>query len=125
MAEEANTPDNLEVQSTEDSASHSLVEDHIETATVRRAPKYSVFLVAGAALGILVALILTFAFNGTDEPSIEGVVYSPGQVFGFLALIGIAVGMALGGILALILDRTMARRARRVMVDRETIHVVD
>jgi NhaP-type Na+/H+ or K+/H+ antiporter len=125
MAEEANTPDNLEVQSTEDSASHSLVEDRIETATVRRAPKYSVFLIAGAALGILVALILTFAFNGTDEPSVEGVVYSTGQVFAFLALIGIAVGIALGAIVALILDRTVGRRTRKVTVDRESIHVVD
>ena len=61
------------------------IEDHIETVRVRRAPKYSVFLVVGAALGLLVAMILTFAFNGTGGISPNtGLVYSQSQVFGFL-----------------------------------------
>ena len=41
------------------------IEDHVERMRLRRAPKFSVFLLVGAALGMLVALILTFAFNGT------------------------------------------------------------
>ena len=74
------------------------IEDHIETVRVRRAPKYSVFLVAGAALGLLVAMILTFAFNGTGDISPNtGLVYSQSQVFGFLALICITVGVVVGG----------------------------
>ena len=45
----------------------------IETARVRRSPRYAIFCVAGAALGILAALILTFAFDGTAEAgSTEG-----------------------------------------------------
>ena len=64
-------------------------QDHIETVSVRRAPKISVFLVLGAALGVLVAMILTFAFNGTAEASPNtGMEYSQGQVFG-LSLIHI------------------------------------
>lgn len=97
-----------------------VVGDQIETVRVRRAPKYGVFLVFGAALGVLVALILTFAFSGTDGPSASGVQYSQGQVFGFLALIGIAVGLALGGIVALVFDRVLGKRSRAVTVDHES-----
>lgn len=99
-------------------------QDHIETVHVRRAPKISVFLVAGAALGILVAMILTFAFNGTAEVSPNtGVQYSVGQVFGFLVLICAPIGIALAAILALILDRRSRRRTHEVAVDHESVHV--
>jgi hypothetical protein len=100
----------------------TVVEDHIERVRVRRAPKFSVFLIVGAALGMLTALILTFAFNGTANQSPNtGLVYTQGQVFGFLALICVAVGVAVFGILALVLDRTSRRRTREVTVDRETV----
>ncbi|GAA1999038.1 hypothetical protein GCM10009739_05960 [Microbacterium ulmi] len=52
-------------------------------------------------------------------------IYSQGQVFGFLALICIAGGVALAGAVALVFDRTVGRRTRDVEVDRETVHVVD
>lgn len=99
------------------------VEDRIETVRVRRAPKFSVFLLAGAALGIVVALVLTFAFNGTGDPSENtGLVYTQGQVFGFLALICVTVGVAIGAITALLLDRASSRRTREVTVDHESVH---
>ncbi|WP_137845290.1 potassium transporter Trk [Microbacterium sp. 2FI] len=100
------------------------VEDHIETVRVRRAPKFSVFLVVGAGLGILVALILTFAFDGSDAVSPNtGVVYSSGQVFGFLTLVCVTVGVALAAIVALIFDRSSSRHIREVTVDHESVHV--
>lgn len=103
-----------------------LVEDHIEKVRVRRAPKFSVFIALGAALGIVVAMILTFVFNGTGDISPNtGLVYSQGQVFGFLALACITVGVVVGAVVALILDRTLARRTREVTVDRESVHVED
>ncbi|MCR2762655.1 potassium transporter Trk [Microbacterium sp. zg.B48] len=105
---------------------HPVAADRIETVRVRRTPKYAVFLIAGAGLGLLVALILTFASNGTADTSPNtGLIYSQGQVFGFLALICITVGVAIGGVTALILDRVLARRSREVTVDRATIHVED
>jgi NhaP-type Na+/H+ or K+/H+ antiporter len=102
------------------------VEEHIETLRVRRSPKYSVFLIAGAGLGILVAMILTFAFNGTGDTSPNtGLVYTSSQVFGFLALICITVGVVLGGLTALLLDRMLAGRTRDVVVDRESVRAED
>jgi uncharacterized BrkB/YihY/UPF0761 family membrane protein len=92
--------------------------DEVQTVTVRRSPKYSVFLLVGAALGILVALLLTFAFGGATPASENtGLEYSTGQVFGFLLLICIPVGLAVMGIIALILDRVVGRRTREVRVD--------
>lgn len=91
-------------------------------ARVRRSPKYGVFLTLGAVLGILVAAILTFAFDGTrEQAAANGAVYTPMQVFGFLALIGIALGLLLFGGLALLLDRTVGRRTHEVAVEHETI----
>ncbi|WJL97163.1 potassium transporter Trk [Microbacterium sp. ET2] len=92
--------------------------DEVETVSVRRSPKYSAFLLAGAALGILTALILTFGFDGSAQVSDNtGMEYSTGQVFGFLLLIFIPVGLAVMGAVALILDRTSGRRTRQVRVD--------
>lgn len=88
---------------------------------MRRAPKYGVFLTVGAMLGVLIALILTFA-TGEQSPSpVTEVTYSSIQVFGFLALIGIAVGLAVGGAVALLFDRSSRRRARTVNLDHETV----
>jgi len=110
--------------------SAELIEERVETATVRRAPKMLVFLVLGAALGILVALILTFAFGVADDSGLEpsavsAVSYSKGQVFGFLLLVCGTAGVALGGIVALVLEWTVGRRTRRVRVDRESVTTVE
>ena len=81
-------------------------QDRIESGRVRRAPKFSVFLLVGAVLGLVVALILTFAFDGTAGVSPNtGIQYSQAQVFGFLALICVTIGVLLGGLVALVFDR--------------------
>ena len=101
------------------------VSDHIEKVRVRRAPKISVFLLLGAAVGLLVAMILTIAFDGTAGASPNtDLEYTQGQVFGFLALIFVPVGLALAGILALVLDRRSRRRTHEVTVDHESVHHV-
>lgn len=103
-----------------DAMSHA--EHHIETAQLRRSPRYGRLMVAGAVLGLLVAVVLTLAFDGTRLKSENtGVVYSLPQVLGFVALICIPVGIALGGAVALILDRVVGRRTRDVRIDRETV----
>jgi hypothetical protein len=99
--------------------------DEIVEAQVRRSPRYGVFLALGAALGILVAMILTFAIDSSGRVADNGAVYSQGQVFGFLALVGIAVGLAVGGLVALLLDRIVGRRTRTVRVDHESVESLD
>jgi hypothetical protein len=47
------------------------------------------------------------------------------QVFGFLLLIFVSSGVALGGAVALILDRIYARRARTMRVEHERIISAD
>lgn len=99
------------------------VRDDIEMATVRRAPKYGVFLGAGAFLGILVALILTVVIDGSDISPYTQVVYSELQVFGFTALICVVAGVTLAAIIALVFERVLSRRTRRVTVDHEQYEV--
>ena len=97
----------------------------VSAARVRRVPKYGVFLVLGGVLGALIAAILTFAFDGTVEKSAIGVTYSSGQVFGFLLLFCVTGGVALGAIVALVLDKTVGRKTREVMVEREHVVIDD
>lgn len=78
---------------------------------VRRSPRYFRFMLAGAILFAIVALILTFAFPANPT-------YDRGSVFGFLLAIGVAVGVTIGAVVALILDRATNRRARTVQADR-------
>lgn len=98
------------------------VSEEVVTVRVRRSPKYSVFLVLGAVVGVLVAMILTFAFNGTALPSPNTTIqYTQLQVFGFIVLWCVPAGMVLAGVIALILDRVVGRRTREVRFDHETV----
>ncbi|WP_091229513.1 hypothetical protein [Microbacterium sp. 3J1] len=93
-------------------------------ATVRRVPRFGVFMGVGVVLGIIAAGILTMM--GSFEPSeAAGVVYPPGQVFGFLLLWTVPAGLALGAVVALILERTARRHDRVVRVEHETIIEAD
>ena len=96
-----------------------------DTVTVRRAPRYGRFITLGAALGAVVALILTFAFSGQPaDPALE-LEFDKGQVFGFLLLVCGTLGAALGAVVALIIDRASARRTRSVTVEHESTHRLD
>lgn len=96
-----------------------------DVVTVRRAPRYGRFITLGALVGALVALILTFAFSGQPaQPELEPG-FDRGQVFGFLLLLCGAIGATLGAVVALILDRSSAKRARSVDVVHESTHRVD
>lgn len=98
--------------------------EHLETevtsdaVTVRRAPRYPAFILAGLAAGVLVALVLTFAFPENAE-------YDRGQVFGFLLLWAGAIGAAVGGVVALLVDRALEKRRREAVAEHEATHYVD
>ena len=87
---------------------------------MRRVPRYGVFMGLGAVLGIIAAGILTL--TGSYEPSQAlDVVYPPGQVFGFALLWTVPIGLGVGGLVAILLERLARRHDRVVRVDRETI----
>ncbi|GAA3659793.1 potassium transporter Trk [Microbacterium marinilacus] len=93
-----------------------------EQAAVRRSPRYGVFAGLGAALGVIVAMILATAFDGSGNPSpFTEVVYSPSQAFGFILLWCVPAGILLAMIVALVLEWTIGRRTRRVSVVHETL----
>jgi F0F1-type ATP synthase assembly protein I len=85
-----------------------------DRATIRRAPKLSMFLVVGGALGAIVTFILTALFPA--DPLVGF-----GPLFGYFLLYGIPAGVVLGAIVGLILDRRSRRRATSVTVEHETV----
>lgn len=86
-------------------------------ATVRRAPRYGAFLVAGALVGMVVGLVVALATAGTS-----GVTGDDGGVLPFLGgqdgvrwillATGGVLGVLVGGALALVADRRSTRRRR-------------
>ncbi|CAL4858499.1 potassium transporter Trk [Microbacterium sp. MM2322] len=104
-------------------AEHS--ETHVESAELRRSPRFAAFFAAGAALGIIVALILTYAFGDGQISESTGARYSQSQVFGFLLLGCVPAGVAIGGVVALLFDRVLGRRQRTVRIERERVETDD
>lgn len=93
-------------------------------ATVRRVPRYGVFMGIGVVLGVIAAWVIMV--TGSYEPSKAlDVVYPPSQVFGFALLWTAPVGLALGGIVALLIERAGRRNDRVVRVERETVVEAD
>lgn len=78
---------------------------------VRRSPKIGTFLLIGAVLGVLVAVV---AVNVTPA---DATISTP-QAIGFLALLLAPIGAALGAVVALIVDRVTERGARIVEAER-------
>ncbi|OMH34562.1 hypothetical protein BGP79_04665 [Tersicoccus sp. Bi-70] len=80
---------------------------------IRRAPRFAPFLVGGAVLGFIVAGILVLA--RPEDPQ-----YTPAAALGFFAMLFGVIGVGLGALLALALDRRSHRRARRGSADEVT-----
>ena len=92
-----------------ESAAESVVDK--STVTVRRSPRFFNFMLLGAIIGAIAALVLTVAFPENPE-------FGATQVFGFLLLAFVALGVTLGAIVAIIIDRVISRRGKTVVVDR-------
>lgn len=82
-----------------------------QTLVVRRSPRYVSFMIVGAVVGALLALVLTVSYPQNAE-------FDPAQVFGFLLLGGVAIGVAISCLIAIVLDRIVGRSATTVVVDR-------
>ncbi len=73
--------------------------------TVRRAPKFGVFLALGVMLAFIVAMI--FALTGPESAE-----HSRFAILGFFTAILAVPGVAVGALAALILDRISIRKSR-------------
>jgi hypothetical protein len=96
----------------------SNADDRETTVRIRRAPKFSVFLVLGALIGVLASLILTASF-----PIDSSVGF--GATFGYFAIYGLVGGILLGSLVALIFDRVSSRRSRTVGVTVDRLELPD
>jgi len=82
--------------------------------SIRRAPKYGPFMIVGGGIGAIVTFVLTMSFPA--DPSV-GV----GALFGYFSLFGIPAGVAVGAVVALLLDRSSRRRSTAATVEHETV----
>ena len=89
-----------------------------EPATVRHAPKYGAFIVAGALVGLVVALILVAVVRPetpwvADGSGFISFLDGEGAVRTVMAVAGAVLGGFLGGFAAILADRRSVRRATR------------
>jgi membrane associated rhomboid family serine protease len=93
-------------------------DDREQQVRIRRAPKFSVFVVLGALVGVFVSLVLTASFP--IDPSVGF-----GPTFGYFAIYGFVGGILVGCIVALIFDRVLSRRSRIASVTVDRLQVPD
>lgn len=70
-----------------------------QTVEIVRSVRFTRLLLVGAVIGGVIAVLLTLSM-----PLAEGSLYSMTQIAGFMLVIGAVIGMALGGILGLLLN---------------------
>jgi hypothetical protein len=85
---------------------------------VRRSPKYSMFIIMGVLVGFIAAGILSVLPVDTSDLTAD---YSQGAVLGILMMLLGIVGAALGGFVALVIDRRNLKKARRYTVQAEYV----
>lgn len=91
--------------------------DTVGAVTVRRAPKFYRFMAAGAVAGVIITLIVTLSFPEQNDFSVL-------QVVGFTGIFVVAICVALGALVALVLDRASRKRSRTVRAERIEEHEV-
>lgn len=81
---------------------------------IRRAPRYSIFLILGGGLGAIVTFVLTALFP--VDPAVGF-----GALFGYFAIYGVPAGVLVGAFVAIVLDRVSSRRSKSVVVEHTTV----
>lgn len=79
--------------------------------TVRRAPKFVPFMVIGAILGFLAALVV--AYTGPEDPTL-----TRESILGFFTVAFAIPGLLLAALLVLVFDRRSVRRAEHARAER-------
>ncbi len=86
----------------------------ITEVRIRRAPRLPVFLLLGGILGVIIALIATALGNVDPKVGFAG-------TFGYLCIYFIPIGIVVGALVGLLLDRISIRRARLVSVEQQAV----
>ncbi len=81
---------------------------------LRRAPKIPAFMVVGGLLGFLVVLIITPLFP------VDPLVGLPALI-GYFSLYGITIGVVVGALVGIVLDRRSQKSARTLEAEREVV----
>ncbi len=84
------------------------------TVQVRRAPKLSAFMAVGALMGFLVVLIITPLFP------VDPLVGLPALI-GYFSIFGITLGVLIGALIGIVLDRRSQKRVRTVEAERQVV----
>lgn len=71
---------------------------------IQRSVRFGRVIIGTAVLGALVATFITLLFPVNEAE------YTLGQVVGFMALVGAAIGLALGAVFALVLNRIAGKQ---------------
>ncbi|KTR05335.1 hypothetical protein [Curtobacterium luteum] len=88
-----------------------------DEVTIRRAPKFGVFIIGGAVLGFLVTLVVVSATMNLDRGDQQETA-SFGSLVGYFSLWGVTLGAFVGAVVAVVLDRVFARRASALTAER-------
>jgi hypothetical protein len=91
-----------------------------DQVTIRRAPRFSVFILGGAVLGFLVTVVVVALTMGIDRGNQQETTGFAGLV-GYFSLYGVSIGMLLGAIVAVVLDQVSSRRAARLTAERVAV----
>jgi hypothetical protein len=81
---------------------------------VRRAPKFGRFAIIGGSLGAIGTLIATNLYPA--DPAVGF-----WALFAYFSLYGVTAGVAIGLLLALLLDRILSKRTRTAAAEREEV----
>ncbi|KTR20555.1 hypothetical protein NS330_06190 [Curtobacterium citreum] len=89
---------------------------------MRRAPKFGVFILGGAVLGFLATLVVVSVTMDIDRGDQQDASF--GTLVGYFSLWGVTIGAAVGAVVAVVLDRVLAKRAARLTAERVEVEPV-
>jgi hypothetical protein len=84
-----------------------MAKNKTQELSIRRAPKYLTFIILGGVVGIIVGFIL----NAVSEQS------TGAPILGYLIVFCSGLGVGLGVIVALVLDRILRRKSKVVKAE--------
>lgn len=79
-----------------------------QTVEIVRSVRFVRLLLVGAVIGGVLAVLVTLTM-----PMQEGSLYTMGQISGFMLVFGAVIGMAMGGVLGLILNLVARKKVGR------------